>query len=436
MCFCWLLQLATVKKYLSSVFLVLQSLWIFLIPTNLFVKFGESQAYVHGLLSDYLLGKIYVVDLVGLALLICGGWLVSEKRAWQIDKKIKPTQLIWGSSIVFFLLSQILTVPFPASIWVISRLILTVALGYVLYYHRHLPKPIFLLWTMAISIFFQTTIAVYQFTNQSPVFGFLFLGETNLKRSVGIVTGVFQGAEKVLPYGTTAHPNILAGTVAIFVVLSFWLAAQMTMNRKRLFLLGSELICFSLLVWMTQSLAALFTVGLGLGLILTQRYTRLQLTSLTSIGLVGLVILTGPWLINKIGEFQPTNPSFSRRIHLNQAGWQLWQDHFWSGVGLNQVTRQIEAYGPTGEIVRFVQPIHHIGLLWLAETGLIGLVVALIALYYHRHSQLWILVLAISPILISDHFLLSLPPGNHVLLICCLVSGLLEVKNRLFKGKV
>jgi hypothetical protein len=127
------------------------------------------------------------------------------------------------------------------------------------------------------------------------------------------------------------------------------------------------------------------------------------------------------------------NLSLSRRVTLNQAAIAM-IDQRPQGVGLQAFTTQLERVSQSREIVRFVQPVHHLGLLWLAETGLLGLVALGVGLIYLKRAQpTWLtgVILAaiwLLPVASLDHYLLTIQTG--LLLSALVVSySIFQAKN-------
>jgi O-antigen ligase len=52
------------------------------------------------------------------------------------------------------------------------------------------------------------------------------------------------------------------------------------------------------------------------------------------------------------------------------------------GVGLNNFTARMSEYGQVQANTRFLQPVHNVYLLWLAETGLAGLLIIFAVINY------------------------------------------------------
>ena len=69
------------------------------------------------------------------------------------------------------------------------------------------------------SLALQSFLAYFQFFWQKNFLAYQFLGESNLNNFAGISHAYVFGREMVLAYGSTAHPNILAGFIVLFSIL-------------------------------------------------------------------------------------------------------------------------------------------------------------------------------------------------------------------------
>lgn len=135
-----------------------------------------------------------------------------------------------------------------------------------------------------------------------------------------------------------------------------------------------------------------------------------------------------PFVLHQLARSFPDNLSLTRRTTLNQAAFGLWEVRPLLGVGLDQFTAQVETAQPTAEIVRFVQPVHHVGLLILAEIGVVGILLNMLFLatiYRHlKRSQqhtFWAIMpyvaVAFLPLATLDHFLWTQQIGQLTLII-------------------
>ncbi len=387
---------------------------IFLIPSNLFLKFWVEEAYVHGLLVDYLLPKVYVSDLVILAILGLWSWELFQtpkrgKNAWFKLRLWKTPGLGFAFLVGIFIVRQFLTEYPLASVWYLVKLGEMALLGLFLFHHQLLLHSKLLFWSLAVTLFFQATLGLYQFQTQQSLFSYYTLGETNLSQTLGLAKGVFQGAEKTLPYGTTAHPNILGGVLAIYLLL-LTCASKLARIKASVFH-GSLAALVLITLFLTQSVSAGVTLVIGLLVIQLNRRGWLALNPYLVIGGLLLVALS-PLIIHQLAQ-QATHPSLSRRDFLNQAAVRSIIDRPLMGVGLNNFTASVERYGRSAEIVRFVQPVHHSGLLWLSETGILGLsLVAILGLKWRVHlKSVAGALLPFLPIFVLDHYLLTQQTG-------------------------
>ena len=87
-----------------------------------------------------------------------------------------------------------------------------------------------------------------------------------------------------------------------------------------------------------------------------------------------LLFILGFWFL--IRDINPTEESWVVRSELNAAAIKIWQQFLIFGVGLGNFLTELPKTLPSREIY-FLQPVHNIYLLLLAETGIIGLVLFL-----------------------------------------------------------
>lgn len=216
------------------------------------------------------------------------------------------------------------------------------------------------------------------------------------------------------PLGTTAHSNVLGGVLAIYLVLSWLVIRQLekkeTSNMLRLCWLCAAIVSVTAL-FLTQSVSAWMTVivGLLIALFPVRQYQK------QIIAVVVVIFIASPLAIHLAANHWPSNESLVRRDYLNQAGWRMWLAHPWFGVGMQNSTAYVEEYSEVREVARFTQPPHHSGVLSLAETGLIGINLTFVMLKKKRIPLLLI------PLLLVDHYLLSITSGRYSILIFLLL---------------
>lgn len=383
---------------------------VFLTPSNWFFKFLSEKATVGGILVDYLLVKFTIFDVV-LALLTTH--IITQKKI-----RTKEVGLLLLTATVVAIV-QLFT-----SEYALGSMLHTARFAVMGFVFLHTSQTVFNSLAVRLSIFltalFQSTIVLYQFFLQKSVFGYAFLGETNLHAYAGIAKQVFAGTERIQPYGTTAHPNIIGGVLALLILLMTWyqLRKQHPAQIASIFLAVIALIA-------TQSASAILACILACGaLFLKKKFSithfSLPKTILILMGAQVLVMLATQLAANLHLE----SSSVTRRAYLQDASSAMTAAHPLFGVGLGEFTRHVEQYSPTKEVVRFVQPVHSGILLLLAEIGVVFTALLLTAsvLYLSKKSahdaKIRIeLLLFILPILLWDHYLLTSHTGLSILLI-------------------
>ncbi len=398
-------------------------------PSNLFLKFDQVSWAVRGLRVDYLLPKLYVSDL---SLLLALGLLLLWRYRQPISLPSKwPKFVLLGISVVtlFWLVRQVFT-PYPiAAVVGALRLLSYGRLWWEVRLRWTELKHAWLWWALTLSVLAQSSLALFQFMTQHSLGSYRWLlGEPDLVHTYSIVHGTFsQWGELILPYGTTAHPNVLAGwVIGGSLLLIAWWRERLVQHHWSTNLVLLLTICFSgIVLWLTQAWSATGLLLHGLVWLSWTQVIKLKVPIKASLLLVGLtaILLSSPWWLSALNKspwlsgVTQKSLSWERRVWLSEAAIKLWQQQPWIGVGYTQFTAYLETATHQTELVRFVQPAHHVGWLWLAETGLLGVV--LVAswswLAQQQDRQFWsrlIIWFWISlPVLMWDHYLLTIPTG-------------------------
>lgn len=386
---------------------------IFFAPTNLFYKFSETGSFVHGLQIDYLIGKLYLSQLPLFGLL--GLWL-SDKSNWTHLHQTWQQPHTRVAVILFFLigLRQWFS-PVPLigiwqwlSIASVALLVLSLTEDLTL-----LRAPI-ISAAIALTVVFQSAVGIAQFQQQHELIGYRLLGEPELSNYIGLARITIFGADRVLPYGTTAHPNVLAGFLAIYcvLVLTRW---KNSARVGRVFL-STALLLGVVTLLITTSVSGITAFVLGVFVLLAHQKLLMHL-HLTRLVICTIIILI-PLGIHFATILQPQAPSLDRREYLQIAGLGMFLDAPLWGTGLQTATRYIEDYSTTSEIVRFSQPPHHMGILVLAEAGLLGAILLFLLLLTEKQ---FLSLLILAPIVSLDHYLLTLVPGIVLAGLCILL---------------
>ena len=373
---------------------LLFALLIFFLPSNLAYHFNSSTAIVQGTLVDYLIPKLYLTDIFIL------GILILELR------KTKLKFLTFHFSLLIFfsitLVRGLLTThPLAATYFWIKLIQLAL---FVSWLRSHLVASRYtLIAALPLAVIWQSLLALAQWLKQSSIVGYWFLGEPLFNLATpGIAKSGLAGSLKVLPYGTTPHPNVLAGFIALSLVL-IW--PSKSLSKYIAIILGS------ITLFLTQSASAwlsliLITVFIGLKHLLSTK-AKIVLIFVLILGL----FTSRYWL---------DTDSLYRRHQLNLAAVNMWTASPLFGVGLNQFTAYLPQYTEISASTRFLQPVHNIYLLWLSETGLIGFVVVILLLWKLLKIENWKLKIPILMVLtigLADHYPLTLQAGQLLLAI-------------------
>lgn len=427
------MYLEWIRQKKSQLEQILLGTLIFLLPSNLFFKLFENSAYVNGLQIDYLIPKIYFSDLAILFIFFFQLETSVIKKIRESTKKLPPASFALISIIFLIVLRQFFS-PYPyASLWFLIKItemgLLLLALERIGGSRGILAgkRTKITIWVAILfTLIFQSSLAIFQSLTQKSLAGYHFLGETNLSKGFGIAKTTLGGKEQILPYGTTAHPNILGAVLAIFLLFILTQIFSSKISQKKYFFLKTiSLTTLPLTLWalfLTQSWSAWATLVIGGMIIVWTKFKQISRKIILKplIFILLLVILILPIFFG-LTTFQNT-PSFFRRQYLNVAALEMIKENPVWGVGLNNFTARVEEYSQEREIVRFTQPVHHTLLLILAEVGLLFSILMVIVLWHGRYltSKLTrnfsIAVLVLAPVLSLDHFLYTNQSGQLLLI--------------------
>ena len=422
---------------------LLLQLTVFLIPTNLSYHWISKEAYVRGLLVDYLIPKLYLSDIPVLMLLLL--WLVSRtkklvagwKRQFTVTEHIFSTVKLWLIQYGWLLIIAVILLwrsvdserPM-AAIWLWLKLVQWGLFFWWLKSHllRLTGKVAALVVTpLTVSLFFQSVVAMVQFVSQRSVGGYWLLGETRLDFSSFVAKSEWLGNLRIIPYGTTPHPNVLGGFLTVGMMM-LWLTTGLHRKNRPYQKMSIVVSCFLSLValFITQAVSAWMALVLGVfligyfstsskqvGKVLRKKWLLLTVS-------VGMVMV---WALTKL-----PSSSVERRVELVKIAGRMFLANPAFGIGLNQFSAQLEKFGTVAAVTRFVQPVHNIYLLWIVETGLVGLISVGILFYFlwqqtthyalrTTHLKFMIPLLMLSVIGLVDHYPLTLQQGQLLLIL-------------------
>ena len=416
------------KPQWANLFVVLL---VFLLPTNLFLTFGKESAYVTGMLSDYLIGKIYLSEVI---LWFYIGSLLLTKRSelvqWfsNISKKIsfnRFTVFLLVLTTTGLLLRQFWTDYATIGLWNLFQWLEIILLGAALRFHISLNQKQFvklLIIGLSSTILFQSSVGLSQYLRQESVIGYSLLGEPSLANSFSVDRIInSKGENLILPYGTTAHPNLLGGYLAVYGSLVIGLSCRFYKRISQILLSSVGLLAFAL-VLMTHSMTAIFTcmVFILIIFIFGNRQRSFQVSkkmhpSFWLVGVLSFYFIVTPLLLRTLNAFFSNSVSISRRIWLQEAAEQLVLHNLFFGTGLSQFVTILTNFAENNDVWRFLQPVHSVPWLFLSETGLLGILIMLLLwkiVNLPTNKYLLLTSIALLAPICFDHYLFSLQPGR------------------------
>lgn len=260
------------------------------------------------------------------------------------------------------------------------------------------------LTVLAISIFWQSSLMLLQFTLQRSL-GFWFVGERSFSAGTPSIAHIYIFGKQLLrPYGTFPHPNVAA---AFFVVAFIILSARQRSKVEKLNIFASAISLLS--VFSTFSKGAAIALFASLVLFLKKPF---YLTILFSLAAFSAFIL-----FKNLPEAQVA--SIAERLVLSQAALEIIFKNPLFGVGPANFVHTLSAFNLFSIAdVRLLAPVHNVFLLIFAEEGIIGLFLFIMLLYaaFKNISARWQIALAFALIvfLTVDHFLWTLQQGRFL----------------------
>lgn len=390
------------KNTIDLIKLLLFFFIIFTFSLNLFYKISLDGAYVHGLLIDYLIPKIYLTEF----------FLIPFLAIEMIQLKKVKLSTYFCLLVLFLLIRQLLS---QNALAAFTHLLHFTELLFFLSVVKHDPifktkmAEKFSLGAMFCVLLFQSLLAIYQFIFQQSFLAYKFLGETDLRDFANISKAQFIFGEKILPYGTLSHPNILAGLV---VILSILIIGKIKGSRKAQIILILNAL---LIIFLTQSFTALFTLGLYF---IYRLLDRVKAKKLLVVVIYYCFIIFLPYLLSRTATMNLDSNSINRRVALNQASLEMFKENMILGVGINNFTLKLEKYSGgsiNNETVRFVQPVHNLLFLILSEGGLLLFVVLFLLIRQAKIDSFYSKSMILLAIASLDHYLLTQFSGLSLL---------------------
>lgn len=405
------------KPFEKALFL----LFIFTIPVQLGKHFWPSFSFINGIRIDYLSPILYVSDIL-IALLFIVSFLRLKKQLFSF--LFSPLSLMF---LLVFIVGLFYAVSPYALIFGILKFVEVSFLGF--YVAKSVKKDIKtpLFFVLLLGSLVEIIILFFQFFSQHSLGGpFYFLGERTFNSStIGIATFNLAGKLFLRPYGTFPHPNVLA--FYLFFVFTLILFAWQA--KEKIFpVLKTVILLFLLLgIILTFSRIIILLTFCNLSIwFFKQKIKNKRLWFIP--GFILLILLT-------CALFSRFTSSIVKdsllRFDLIKISISTFSNYPFFGVGLNNFYYHEILYQKTINPT-LLQPVHNIYLLWLVQTGIVGLIPAGLfvrktareALLKFRSKKFdvsfnnSIIILLVSSAIVGlfDHYLLTLQQGQILLM--------------------
>lgn len=407
---------------LNSLEKTLFFLTILFLPTQLGKHFWPNFSFVYSLKVDYLSPVIYFWDLLCLGLLAVYGLLAISKRSkTQLNKKFLVLLLIFILTQSF---SAFNAVNPEGSLVRIKELLMVGLFGLYLASKDFNQIKTDLFNGLICSVFFVCLLAIGQFLLGRSL-GLWVLGERTFSVTTPLIAR-FNFYEEIFlrPYATFSHPNMLAAFLVLTLPILIY---GLPVKLKKLKLMLGILVTSTIFITFSRP-----------GLILGAIQSFLLLRRFWKIWLILGVIITPLVFVRLASVFTFDTLAVLRRQELSDYAVKLFIENPLTGIGLNNFINVLAAERVLVGTSRFLQPVHNIFLLILAETGLLGIlglfgILGMAFLENIRKIDKFSKVLLGNLLMIVflglfDHYFLTLPQGQRLLF---LILGLSFVKRNM-----
>lgn len=407
------------KNFTLSSFLSL----LFVLPFNITYQipqylFGIQiyDPYVNGIIINYLVPTLSVLDLVVFLLLLS---MFFEKRLlfqWKGFSFLKifcvfTLYLVIQNCIVGEFLSVLNSLRCILYIFTFYQLLQNIKDILNLKVYRYILIGGILL------VLLQGVFALIQFSGGTSL-GISFLGESNVVS--GMMGSSFlnlNGTLYLRGYGTFPHPNIFAGWLILNIFLGWYLFENMLGKQVYPIIL---MVISSLVLSLTFSRIGLLVCGMIWLVFLFKYLFKLNLhrRQFSFVGLLServLNLLTG------------NDTSWSDRVDLMRSAWGMIKQNLLVGVGMGRFVGNMGENIPrTSNGLLLLQPVHNIFLLCLSELGIVGMSLWCTLLYFFLRKRIFntrCITLLVCIVIISmfDHYLFTLPQGIVIMFLLILI---------------
>ncbi len=401
-------------------------LLVFLLPwqTRLIYK----QIVLNNFNWEYATLSLYVTELLlGIILFLSVIYFIPLLKSLKLKKTIKEQNkknvLVWLLLILCLIVNCFVALNQEIAFYKFSQLIIAVAFALVLVSTR-------IDWTKATWAFvfsgtIQASLAISQFIEQKVQANkWLGLAEQN-PETLGTPVVQLENLRWLRTFGALPHPNILAGFLAVSLILIIGLFALTKIKKHQKFLSMIFVITFlGLLTTLSRSAVIVFILAIII-FSFVARKDKILTKHISKFALIALFIIiiftvSFPNLISARTSINNELEAQSNITRLEQYKQFLpiMKTHWLTGLGLGNYTVALVNENQTLEGWQY-QPIHNTYLLIFGELGIIGLAINLMFLIYClfnlfknnnwsiEKTTSFIALLTIAGLALFDHYLWS-----------------------------
>ena len=407
-------MLSKIKKVEEIIFCLI----ILFLPTQLGFHFWPSFSYVYGLRIDYLSPTVYLTDVLIVLL-----FLTFLLRFFLSKQKIKFIWLkknAWFLVFIFSLIGGVLISRSPLAraygLAKFAEFIFFGAYSISVFKDKILFKKIIIL--LSIGVIFEGLLAIAQFFNSGSLGSILyFFGERAFNgQTPGIANASLAGQLILRPYATFPHPNVLAAFLLISLLFCFFIFTRALSIKEKIFF-TTAIIIGSLSLVLTMSRVSLVVYLLLVIFLIFAKHQRKLVIFLI---IIFIIIFLSP-IKFRFFDLNLNDTAVIQRQELTVSSLLMVKDNFFLGVGINNFLGNLPFYKNMSSGF-YLQPVHNIYLLVLAQTGIIGLIFFFwflkktFSFLLKKKSKIFILkILLLMSFLtlgLFDHYFLTLQQGQ------------------------
>lgn len=380
--------------------------------------FWPSYAFVNGLRVDYLSPTLYVSDILIALLFLELLPYLSRKVSWY--KLLIVSLILTG----FAYLAQTSQSPWNSLLGVM-RLLEVIFVAWSVTFFLRRPRTLYVTrYLVALTLAVVSLLSCWQVLWQHSIGGlWYYFGERTFSTlTPGIANASLNGTLVLRPYATFPHPNVLAAFSVIMVAFLLF-SGQSRMRKWQMSLVGLSCVLGCLTTFLTLSRTGIAVLLLVLGVWIMWLIRKNK--KLIGLGVVVLLCLaitlyvSGSYL--RFSQLRFSDETIVIREFLLSKAYVIFTQHPLTGVGLQNFLPALSYHLSPLTPLAYFQPVHSVYLLILAETGIIGVALFGLFLFYAIYKIIsspsmrlmkTLLLIAFLLLSLTDHYFYTLHQGQ------------------------